>query len=232
MCFPAPGVLVNGIRLVVGSSVAISGSVAIDSIVAGRGGVVTRADRLVAVVADVRRSDGGASVGGVVALAVVMGTSRSSQTASGSGDGSNLRVTVTSHTVGLPALPELHARALGVAVGRTGTKALLLLVVAHEEHLEEGAEQEEDSTNDGDGEAGGVHLADSAKRSGVGNLVALAVGAKTFLGARRAIAKRSVDVARAAGCAITSHDSNSNHGTAAEEVEDYAKQSEDSLANG
>lgn len=116
-----------------------------------------------------------------MARAVVVGTIRSSKSTSGSRYGSNLRVTAASGPVGLPALPELHAGALGVAVGRARTEALFLLVVAHEGYLEEGAEQKEESTDNGDGKAGSVEPASGAQRSRVGDLVALAVGAKALL---------------------------------------------------
>jgi hypothetical protein len=218
--------------LVVGSSVSVGSRVTGDSIVARRGRMVTGANRLVAVIANIRRSDGGASVGGIVARAVVVGTGRSSKTTSGSGYSSNLRVTVLGDPVSLPALPELHTGALGVAVGRAGTEALLLLVVAHEEDLEESAQQKEEGGDDGDGKAGSIESASGAQRGSVGDLVALAIRTKGFLGIRRAVANRSLYIARAAGSSITGHDGNCNHGTAAEEVEEYAKNSEDGLSNG
>lgn len=45
-------------RLVVGSCVSVGGGVTVDSVVSSRGGVVTGANRLMAVIAGVRRCDG------------------------------------------------------------------------------------------------------------------------------------------------------------------------------
>lgn len=193
--------------------------------------MIATSDGLVAVVG-VGRSDGRASVGSVVARAEVVGGSRGSKTtSSSSGDGANLRVAVTSGPGGLLALPELHAGTGGVAVAGAGTESLLLLVVAHEKDLDEGTEEEEDCADDGDGHASGVELADRAEGGSVGDLVALAVGTKALLGAGRAVAEGSLDVALAAGCSITGHDSNGDHSTAAKEVEEYAKESKDFLYN-
>ena len=221
--------------LVVGGGVAIGVGGAVGSVVGTRGNVrssvVATGDGLVAVVG-VGRSDGRASVGSVVARAVVVGSSRSGKTStSGSGDGANLRVAVTSGPGGLLALPELHAGTGGVTVARTGTKGLLLLVVAHEEHLDKGANEEKDGTNDGDSHAGGVELADRAEGSSVGDLVALTVGTKALLGAGRTVTEGSLDIALAAGGTVTCHDCNGDHGTAAEKVEEYAEEGKDFLCN-
>jgi len=220
--------------LVVGGGVAIGVGGAVGSVVGTRGNVrssvVATGDGLVAVVG-VGRSDGRASVGSVVARAVVVGSSRSGKTStSGSGDGANLRVAVTSGPGGLLALPELHAGTGGVTVARTGTKGLLLLVVAHEEHLDKGANEEKDGTNDGDSHAGGVELADRAEGSSVGDLVALTVGTKALLGAGRTVTEGSLDIALAAGGTVTCHDCNGDHGTAAEKVEEYAEEGKDFLS--
>ena len=175
-------------------------------------------------------SDGGASVSGVVAGAVVVGASRDSEATSGSSrDGTDFRVAVSSGAVSLATLPELHARALGVAVAGAGTERLLLLVVLHEEDLDEGAEQEEEGADDGDGEAGRVELADRAERGGVGDLVAAAVGTKAFLGVGGSVTERCLHAAGALGCAVTGQDGHGDHGTAAEDVEEYAEESKDFL---
>lgn len=106
-------------------------------------GVVSAGDGLVSRETRVWSSDSGAGVGGVVAGTVVVGSSRGSKTASSSSrDGTDFRITVSSGAVGPAALPELHAGTLGVAVVGTRTKGLLLLVVAHQEDLDEGAEKE------------------------------------------------------------------------------------------
>jgi len=211
------------LRLVVGG-LAVSSSVASVGVVGSRsdvgGGVVSTSNRLVGSETRVRSSDGGASVGSVVAGTVVVGRGRGSKTASsGSRDGTDFGIAVSHGAVGLAALPELHAGTLGVAVVRTRTKGLLLLVVAHKEDLDESAEQEEESADDGDGEAGGVELAGRAERGGVGDLVALAVGAEALLGVGGSVAERCVDSARAAGCAVTGQDGDGDHGTAAKDVE-------------
>jgi len=206
--------------LVVGGSVAVGVGSTIDSIGGAgsdvRSSVIAASNGLVAVVG-VGRSDGRASVSSVVARAVVVGNSRGGKTtSSSSGDSANLRVAVASGPGGLLALPELHARTGGVAVAGAGAESLLLLVVAHEEDLDEGAEEEEDGADDGDGHAGSVELADRAEGGSISDLVALAVGTKALLGAGRAVAEGSLDVALAAGCAVTGHDRNGDHGTAAE----------------
>jgi len=217
--------------LVVGSGVAIGVVGAVNSVVGTRSNVrssvVATSDGLVAVVG-IGRSDSGASVGSVVAGAVVVGSSRGGKaTTSSSRNGANLGVTVTGSPSSLFTLPELHAGTGGVAVAGTGTKGLLLLVVAHEEDLDEGAKKEEDGADDGDSHAGGVELADGAEGSSVGDLVALAVGTKALLGTGRAVAEGSLDVALAAGSTVTCHDCNGDHGTAAEKVEEDAEEGKD-----
>jgi hypothetical protein len=96
---------------------------------------------LVVVESRVRRRNSRASVRGVVRRADVMLDNRSSET-SLSGHGSDLRI---DSAIALVALPELHAGALGVAVGRTGTVALLLLVVLGHEELEGDGDEEEEA---------------------------------------------------------------------------------------
>jgi len=192
--------------------------------------VVSTGHRLVGRETSVGSSDGGASVSGVVTGAVVVGASRDSEATSGSSrDGTDFRVAVSSSAVSLAALPELHAGALGVAVAGAGTECLLLLVVLHEEDLDEGAEQEEECADDGDGEAGGVELADRAEGCGVGDLVAAAVGTEAFLGVGGAVTERCLHAAGARGCAIAGQDGDGDHGTAAEDVEEYAEEGKDFL---
>jgi hypothetical protein len=96
---------------------------------------------LVVVESRVRRRNSRASVRSVVRRADVMLNDRGSETTL-SGHGSDFRV---DSAVALVALPELHARALGVAVGRAGAVALLLLVVLGHEELEGDGDEEEEA---------------------------------------------------------------------------------------
>ncbi len=63
---------------------------------------------------------------------------------------------------GLIPFPEWFAGALGVVVGRRRSITLLFLVMADEEEIEGGADQEEEDSQDGDGEACGVEAASIA----------------------------------------------------------------------
>lgn len=192
--------------------------------------MISTSHGLVGCEASMGSSHGGASISSVVAGAVVVGASRDSKTASsGSRDSTDFRVAVSSGAVGLAALPELHAGALSVAVAGTGAESLLLLVVLHEENLDESAEQEEEGADDGDGKAGGVELADRAKRGGVGDLVAAAVGTEAFLGVGGSVTERCLNAAGALGCAVAGQDGDGDHGAAAEDVEEYAEESKDFL---
>lgn len=133
-----------GTDLVVGSR---------SGICAGRGGVITTDNGLAVCVVVKRtmssstmgRSDGGASHMSVVAGTVVMGTRGKGGMAScrGNGDSSDFRVAQL--VVALLTLPEFVTRALGVAVGRAGSKTLLLLVVTAEQNLDRNGEKEEES---------------------------------------------------------------------------------------
>jgi hypothetical protein len=96
---------------------------------------------LVVVESRVRRRNSRASVRSVVRRADVMLNDRGSETTL-SGHGSDFRV---DSAVALVALPELHARTLGVAVGRAGAVALLLLVVLGHEELEGDGDEEEEA---------------------------------------------------------------------------------------
>jgi hypothetical protein len=92
--------------------------------------------------ASVGRGDSGTSVGSVVAWANVV-VNGSSKTASGNRDSGNFGVAEV--VVALFALPELHAGALGVAVGWARAVALLLLVVLGHEKLEGNGDEEEEA---------------------------------------------------------------------------------------
>lgn len=85
-------------------------------------------------------------------------------------------------------------------------------------------------SNDGNGETSSVEPASSAEGRCVGDLVALAVATKALPGVAGAVANGSVDVASAARRTVTSEDSDSDHGTAAKDVEDQAEESEEGLA--
>ena len=85
-------------------------------------------------------------------------------------------------------------------------------------------------SNNSHGEYGSVEPAHSAERGRVCDLVTLAVAAKALPRGTGAVAKRSFDVASAAGCTVAGEDGDSNHGTAAKSVEDQAKESEEGLA--
>lgn len=85
-------------------------------------------------------------------------------------------------------------------------------------------------SDDGYCETGSVQPASGAKRCSIGDLIALAVTAETLPGVAGAVAKGSVDIASAAGCTIAGKNCDSNHGTAAKDIEDQAKESEESLS--
>ena len=132
------------------------------------GGVSVRTVDLVVPVAG--GSDGASSVGGVVRRTDISGvTSGESTSCSGSDD------ILLSIPVGglLLAVPEVAlGRAAGVVVGRARTETLLLLVLAHQEDLEESCDEEQESGNDRYGEHGSVHAASVTRRDGVGEVLA------------------------------------------------------------
>jgi len=204
-----------------------------------RCGVVTTSDRLVVSVvvkrtvsgSAVRRSNSGAGHVGVVAGAVITGAGSEGSVAGGgggSGDSSDLRVAEL--VVALLALPELVARALSVAVGGSRAEALLLLVVTTKEDLDGNRDEEQEGSNDSNSEASSVEPTSGAKGRRVGNLVALTIAPETLPGVAGAVADRGVYVASAARSTITGEDSNSDHGSAAKNVEDQAKEREEGLA--
>lgn len=189
--------------------------------------VVTTGQWLVVLVRSTRSGDSRASVGSVVAGAVVVVSSRGSKASRRRGNDSNLGVTES--VVATVSLPELDAGAFGVVVLGTGAKTLLLLVLAAHEELEEAREEEEDSTEDGHCEASSVQAANGAERSRVGDLVALSVAAEAFLGVGGSITQGSAHESRAAVSTVTGHHSNGNHSTAAQKVEDDAEECEEGL---
>lgn len=202
--------------------------------------MITAGDRLV-VSSLVERaiSNMGTAVGSrashmsIVAGAVVVVSTRSKRSVAGgrgSGDWDSSNLGVTELALAVLALPELTARASGVVVGGTRTKALLLLVVTAKEHLHRNGEKEKECSDDGDSKAGSIQAAGSAERGSVCDLVALVGAAKALLGAGGSVTKRSVDISGAFRCTITGEDCNSNHGTAAENIEDQTKESKESLS--
>lgn len=216
--------------------------------------MVTTGDRLVvsvvvkrAVSSSAVRSDSGASHVSVVAGTVVTGTGskRSVAGSRSSRDSSDLRVTELA--VAVLALPELATGATSVVVGGAGSKALLLLVVTSKEHLHRNGEEEEEAgksqlgvvqtsrddnlrSDDSNRKTGSVEPADGTKRGRVGDLVTLTIAAKALPRVGGTVAERGVDIAGAAGCAVTGKDSDSNHCTAAESVEDQADEGKEGLA--
>lgn len=167
---------------------------------------------------------------GVVTLAVVAGTRSKSSVAGGSGGGNSSDFGVMKVVVTLLALPELGAGATGVVVGGTRAETLLFLVVTSEKNLDRNRNEEEESSNDSDGEASSVELASGTERCRVGDLVTITVATKALLGIAGTIAEGSVDIASAAGSTIASEDCDSDHGTAAKDVEDQAEQSKECLS--
>jgi len=103
-------------------------------------------------------------------------------------------------------------------------------VVLVDEELEGDGDEEEEGSDNGDSEASSVEVANRSKRCRVSVLIALSIAAESLLGVLISVTKRSLDVALARRCAVAGHDSNGNHGTAAEEVEDHAEHSEDGLS--
>lgn len=200
--------------------------------------MVTASDRLAVTVvvkravssSAMRSVDSGASHVSVVAGTVITGTRSKSSVAGGRGSWDSGDLRVTELAVAVLALPELAARATSVVVGRARTKALLLLVVTAKEELHRDREKEEECSDNSDRETSSVEPAGSAKRGRVGDLVTLTVAAKALLRVGRAVAKRSVNEARALRCAIAGKNSNGDHSTAAKGVEDQAKQSKEGLA--
>lgn len=215
------------LRISVVGYLEVAGSV----LVVGASGssVVTTSQRLVVLVGGARSSNGATSVCSVVASAVVVVGSRDTESASRGWDSSNLGVTESVVVAALP-LPELDTGALGVAVGGARAESLLLLVVASKEDLEQGRDEEEDGTKDGDGEARRVQAAGSAERCRVGDLTVVARAVEALLSVGWSVAQRGVDIARAAVSAITGQDGDRNHGTAAEDVEEHSKEGEERLS--
>ena len=178
-------------------------------------------------VRSVRCSNGAAGEGSIITRVVIMTSNRRDMSARFKRNGSDLRVPLTFIVV--IALRAFSTKALGMAVRRAGAEGFLLLVFAAEAELEKSGNKEEQSAEDGDSEAGSVETTRCAKRRGIGNLPTLAVAAKALSGARRSVAERTAYVARAFVGAIAGEDDNRDHGTAAEEVEEYCEQSENSL---
>lgn len=97
------------------------------------------------------------------------------------------------------------------------------------QNCDEGREVDLRSDNS-DSKTSRVQPASSAKRCRVGDLV-FAIATETLPRAGRAVTERSVDIASAAGSTIAGENSDSNHGTAAENVEDQSEESEEGFAS-
>jgi len=172
------------------------------------------------------------SVGSVVRWADVSGVA-SSKVASCNGS-DNILLSIA---VGVSlAVPELAlGRAIGVVVGRAGTEALLLLVLAHKEDLEESCDEEEESGNDGHREHGGVHAASVARRDRVGEVLALSsaetVVAKPLrVGISVANTQWGVDDASAGGSAMTGQHSDCDEASDEQDVKDDCSEGEEADA--
>lgn len=94
------------------------------------------------VMSNTGRRNSRAGVGSVVAWADIV--ARSSEAASSNGGGGDFGVAEAT-VLALVALPELHAGALGVAVGGAGAVALLLLVMLVDKELEGDGDEEEEA---------------------------------------------------------------------------------------
>jgi hypothetical protein len=91
----------------------------------------------------VRGSNGRAGISSVVRRTVVVMVGSSKAT---SGNRNSAELSVASGFLVLVALPELHARTFGVAVGWAGAVTLLFLVMTGEEHLEGCGNEEEEAS--------------------------------------------------------------------------------------
>jgi hypothetical protein len=113
-----------------------------------------------------------------------------------------------------------------VVVVGAGTESLLLLVVLHEDELHDSGEKEEDSTGDGNSEDSLVKLASSAE-AGVVVVSTLSEG-KSVTG--RSVTERSLDIVAAALGSLAGQDSDGDHATHAEDIEEQTKSGESSDA--
>jgi hypothetical protein len=115
------------------------------------------------------------------------------------------------------------AVARGVVVGWAWSQALLLLMVAHEHDLHGGGAEEEEGGDDGDGEDGSVELAGCAQVDCVGVVLAListkSIAAEAVVGCCWSITERCLDVALARVGSIACQDSDGDHCSGEEDVE-------------
>ena len=222
---------------VVGSSRDVTNAALV--LVRARGRVDSRNGTLVRVVADVRSmtimsktlllddSRVGAD-GSVARVSSVMG--RTDGVANGKrvgvGADNTLLGVVVSGNNSL-RLADEHATsgssARGVVVGGAGTESLLLLVVLHENKLHNGGDEEEDGTGDGNSENSLVKLASGAK---TGRVVVATLSEGNGI-AGRSVTERSSDIVAAALGSLAGQDSNGNHATHAENVEEQTKNGEE-----
>jgi hypothetical protein len=124
------------------------------------------------------------------------------------------------------AVPEVALGGTGsVVVGRAGTEALLLLVLADKDDLHEGGDDEEDDGDDGDGEGGGVQAAGSARGDRVGEVLALASADAVVTEAIGVVqpgvaaTKRGVNDSSAGAGTVAGQDGDGNEATDEEDVE-------------
>lgn len=197
------------------------------------GGVSVCAVNLIVLVTSARSSDCASSVSSVVRGADVVVVTRSKAAgANSSASGGHLSVSL----VGLLAVPEVAlGRAAGVVVGRAGTEALLLLVLADQEDLHESSEDEEDNGDDRDSKGDSVEAAGSAGTDGVGEVLVGTSADTTRSEALRAIvgvanAKRGVHNAGAGAGAMAGQDGDRDEATNEQDIENDGSEGEEADA--
>jgi len=146
-----------------------------------------------------------------------------SETASSNSSASGAELSIP---VDLLAVPEVALGGTGsVVVGRAGTEALLLLVLADKDDLHESSDDEEDDGDDRDGEGGGVQAAGSTRGDRVGEVLALASADAIVTEAIGVVqpgvaaAERGVDDASARARTVTGQNCNGDESTDEEDVE-------------
>lgn len=131
------------------------------------------------------------------------------------------------------ALPE-RPGARGVVVRRRRTEALLLAVVAPDVDLQDGADEEEDGSDDGDSEAGGLEPARETEIGEIGRVLARAdtESCLAVTGGLRvcgAATEWGADGARARAGAVAEQHGHGDEGGDEEEVEDDGEEGEEGL---
>lgn len=182
-------------------------------------GMITAGQGLVAIIG-IGCGDSRSSVGGIVRGANVVSSNTSSSSGNGASD-----FGIAKGLVPAAALPELHSASASIVVAGSGAEALLFLVMAAQGELNEGGDEEEDSSKNGDREASRVQPASSSKGHCIGDFIA-----EALLRAGRAASERRIHSTAAALCAIAGENSNSNKSSGKKKVEDNSEEGEDSLS--